>query len=68
MYGLEINQLIKDAVKQHCDDSRLAGVITAMLNETLAQQQHPRHDWKEHFRKRYKESILYHFKEELGDV
>ena len=68
MHGLKINPLIQDAVRQHCDDPRLAQVITDMLDETLIQQQHPRRDWYDYFRKHYKESILYHFKEELEDA
>ena len=67
MYGLEIKPLIQDAVERHCDDSRLAEVIMDLLRETNQQQHHDRLDWRQYFRKRYRESILTRFGEELKD-
>ena len=68
MYGLEINPLIQNAVKKHCDDTRLAKVIMDLLNETNQQQHHGRLDWQQYFKKRYRESILTRFWEELRDA
>ena len=68
MYGLEINPLIQNAVKKHCDDTRLAKVIMDLLNEINQQQYHGRLDWQQYFKKRYRESILTRFWEELRDA
>lgn len=68
MYGLEINPLIQDAVKRHCDDNRLEAVIMDLLNETNQQQHHDRLDWTKYFKDRYRRSILERFKEDLEDA
>ena len=68
MYRLEINPLIQDAVRRHCNDARLAKVIMDILNETNQQQYHGRLDWQKYFKDRYRKSILTRFREELEDA
>ena len=68
MDELEINPLIKDAVKRHCNDPRLVKVIMSILGETNQQQYLNRLDWAKYFKKRYREVILANFKEELEDA
>ena len=68
MDGLEINPLIRDAVKRHCGDIRLVEVIMDLLRETNQQQHHGRLDWQKYFKDRYRKSILTRFGEELGDA
>ena len=64
---MELKPLIKETIRKHCSDKRVERVITDMLQETLQQQYLNRLDWDKHFNKRYKESILNHFGNDLGN-
>lgn len=72
MHGQDINPLILDAVKRHCNDDKcLEKVIIDMMNETNQHLQHHHYDsieWPKHFKKRYRESILTRFKGEPKDA
>ena len=67
MNDLKINSLIQDAVKRHCDDPRLIKVIMDILNETNQQYLYDI-EIQKRFKTRFNDSILEHFKEELGNA
>ena len=60
--------MIRDAVKQNCNDTRLAAVVMDILNLTNQQQYDDRLDWEKYFKDNYRKSILKRFEEELDDA
>ena len=67
MNDVNINPLIKEAVRMHSGDERIERVILDMLRETLLEQNSPGRNSKNRFDKTFRDSILHHFKEKSDD-
>ena len=67
MDNVDLKPLIKKAIHAHSDDERVELVIRDVLQEVLQEQYHSGRDWKKRFDTRFKDSILYHFRENIDN-
>ena len=61
MGNADINPLISELIRKHCEDARVGRVIRDVLREVLFYQYYKPTDSDKRFRRRYRELILTNF-------
>ena len=64
----DINPLISELTRKHCEDARMERVIRDVLKEVLNYQYYKPTDSDRRFKRRYKELILTNFGEDLENA
>lgn len=61
----DINPLVMEAIRKHCDDLRIEKIIIEILREADLQMDIERPDYGKYFKKRYGEFIRANYGDEL---